>query len=501
MMAGNNLPQPRKGWVWTKLGVVCMEIIGGGTPSREIPEYFGGSIVWLTPTEVPKDKIVILNDSREKITEAGLKNSSARIIPKGSVLLTSRASIGYLAVAGCDVTTNQGFASFICPQEIYNLYLAYWLSTNKDVIEAEATGTTFKEIPKSKLREFSFPLPPLPEQHRIVGKIEEVFTKLDAAVEALKKIKAQLKRYRQAVLKSAFEGKLTQEWREKHKHELEPASVLLERIKEETKKRSKGKYKEPPPLNTSELPELPEGWIWARLGTVSEKMQYGTSEKATRDASGIPVVRMGNIQNGQLIFDNLKYFPRNPPWLDDFVLRDGDVLFNRTNSAELVGKTAVYKSHHPAAVFASYLIRIKVNRSAYTPTILSFFINSFHGRRYIASVVSQQVGQANVNATKLSSMPIPLAPLSEQQRLIEEIERRFSVIDELEKVVSQGLTQTERLRQSILKRAFEGKLVPQDPSDEPAEKLLERIKTEKAKQEKEKKIKKHPKKKLKVRKR
>ncbi len=100
------LPELPGGWVWTRLEDACIELMGGGTPSREIPEYFGGNIIWLTPTEVPKNKIAILNDSKEKITESGLRYSSAKIIPKDSVLLTSRASIGFVAIAGCDVTTN-----------------------------------------------------------------------------------------------------------------------------------------------------------------------------------------------------------------------------------------------------------------------------------------------------------------------------------------------------------------------------------------------------------
>jgi type I restriction enzyme S subunit len=186
--------------------------------------------------------------------------------------------------------------------------------------------------------------------------------------------------------------------------------------------------------------------------------------------------------------DELKYFPQGWRELGDFILREGDVLFNRTNSADLVGKTAVYKSFHPRAVFASYLIRVRVNKAYYSADMLSFFINSLYGRRYIASVVSQQVGQANVNGTKLSLMPIPVPPSIEQDQLVAEIERRFSIADQVERTVDHSLKQAERLRQSILKRAFEGKLVPQDPRDEPAEKLLERIKAERARQMMEKRV-------------
>ncbi|NLE90006.1 MAG: restriction endonuclease subunit S, partial [Dehalococcoidales bacterium] len=331
-------------------------------------------------------------------------------------------------------------------------------------------------IGTEELARFALPLPPLPEQHRIVSKLEELFSRLDAGVEALNAIKLQLKRYRQAVLKAAFEGKLTAEWREAHKGELEPASVLLENIKLERKK--SGKYKELPPLDTSNLPELPEGWGWTRVGELGSLIQYGTSDKANEDSRGIPIIRMGNIQDGKLVLDNLKYMPYDYPELNDFLLHDGDILFNRTNSAELVGKSAVYNSSCPKAIFASYLIRIKLKAENYLPEILSNYINSCYGRAYIGSVVSQQVGQANVNGTKLSLMPVPLFPLDEQKKVYEIINLCFSLADKIEEVLQRCLKQSDRLRQSILKTAFEGKLVPQDPSDEPAELLLERIKAE-----------------------
>jgi type I restriction enzyme S subunit len=244
----------------------------------------------------------------------------------------------------------------------------------------------------------------------------------------------------------------------------------------------KGKYKEPAAPETSGLMELPGGWRWANVGMISEKIQYGTSEKAGEDNLGIPVIRMGNIQDGKLTLENLKYFPKEWSEIGDYLLQDGDVLFNRTNSAELVGKTCVYKIHHLPAVFASYLIRVKVIRNAYNPDLLSFFVNSFYGRKYIGSVATQQVGQANVNGTKLSQMPISLPPFAEQCRIVADVERRLSIADGVEKTVGQSLAQAKRLRQSILKKAFEGRLVAQDASDEPAGVLLERIRKEKAHQ-------------------
>src|SRR3989304_6125281 len=486
----NSLP---KGWIWT-----ILEEIANINPKFKGDSLDDDMDVSFLPMKAVEERTGKIDLSRiKKISEVKkgytpFRNSDilfAKITPcmengKVAIVNNLKNGIGFgsteFHVVRISDTIDKRLLFFFLLQDDY-----------RKTAQRSMTGSAGQlRVPAYFIKKTLFPLPPLPEQHRIVVKIEELFTRLDAGVEALKKIKVQLKRYRQAVLKYAFEGKLTEEWREKHKGEIEPAGVLLERIRQETSlqgaerrsklKRSKDEIASPLARNDS-LPELLEGWVWTKVGMISEMIQYGTSEKANEGSQGIPVLRMGNIQDGKLIFEYLKYFPKSWSQLYDFLLKDGDVLFNRTNSAELVGKTAVYKNYHRPAVFASYLIRVKVNKNAYAPDLLAFYINSFYGRKYIASVVSQQVGQANVNGTKLSLMLIPLPPLPEQNKIVEEIERRFSVADEVEKTVDQSLKQAERLRQSILKKAFEGKLVPQDPSDEPAEKLLERIKAEKAK--------------------
>lgn len=187
-MNTNNQKGLRSGWTNAKVEDICIKLVGGGTPSREKNEYFDGDIIWLTPTEIPKNKIMEIKNSKEKITRLGLEASSATIIPSGTVLLTSRATIGAVAIAGCEVSTNQGFASFICSKAVNNRYLAYWLWGNKDLLESKAKGTTFKEISKSILRELILPLPPLNEQKRIVFKLEEwLLSKLKDACKLITK--------------------------------------------------------------------------------------------------------------------------------------------------------------------------------------------------------------------------------------------------------------------------------------------------------------------------
>lgn len=174
---------------------------------------------------------------------------------------------------------------------------------------------------------------------------------------------------------------------------------------------------------------------------------------------------MGNIIDGRLDLDDLKYLPNEHDEFPELLLEKGDLLFNRTNSPELVGKTAVYKGIPSPCSFASYLIRVKLSRFI-KPEIVAAFINSSYGRQWIKSVVSQQVGQANVNGTKLQALTVPLPSLTEQQQIVEEVERRLSMVEELEMEVTTNLQRAERFRQSILGFAFSGRLVQQNADAE-----------------------------------
>lgn len=476
-----------EGWIKASINDICRLVTKGSTPTSYGYKYVNEGINF-TKVENIRNGTINLPSIKEFITSDAHNFLKRSQLQANDVLFSIAGTIGRVGIVkdlDLPANTNQAVSIIRCPwQFIAPKYLALVLASpiTRLAIEQRPRGVGMNNLSLGDIKDLTIPIPPFSEQNRIVAKIEELFTNLDAGVDALKKVQAQIKRYRQAVLKYAFEGKLTAEWREANKDELEPASVLLERIREERKKKLGGKYKEPPAVDTSNLPELPEGWAWTRAGEISDRIQYGTSEKANTDSTGIPVIRMGNIQDGQITLESLKYFPRDSSWLEDFILEEGDVLFNRTNSAELVGKTAVYKKVHPITVFASYLIRVKVDSDKYNPDLLSYFINSLYGRKYISSVVSQQVGQANVNGTKLAAMPIPLFTKAEQEFLVREVQRRLSIADSVERTIQQGLQQSDRFRRSILKKAFEGKLVSQDPNDEPAHRLLKRIEEERAKQ-------------------
>jgi type I restriction enzyme S subunit len=482
MRKENSLPELPEGWVWTRLEEIAGKLQSGGTPLTKVKKYYENGKIPFVKIKDMVNENKYLYDTETKITEEGLNNSSAWLVPENSLLYSMYASYGVPAINKVKVATSQAIIVFLPPDDlIYVDYLYHFLWSIKPFLRTyirEMTqdgirGTTQDNLNAAIVSNLPTPLPPLPEQYRIVAKIEELLTKLDAGVEALKKVKAQLKRHRQAVLKSAFEGKLTDEWRKAHKGEIEPASMFLERIKEERKKKAKGKYKELPPSDTSELPKPPEGWVWTRLGEVTEIIlgQSPPSSTYNENGDGLP------FYQGKLEFGNFYPTPRKWCTAPKKIAEKGDVLISVRAP---VGPTNICPEK---SCIGRGLAAIRGLGG-----IETFFI-LYSIRTFEHNLAGKGIGTTfkAITGGMLKEFAMSLPPLAEQHKIVEEIERRLSAADEVEKVVRQNLKRAERLRQSILKRAFEGKLVPQDLSDEPAEKLLERIKAEKAKQESKKK--------------
>jgi len=395
----------------------------------------------------------------------------------------------------------------ITPDEIFysKAFLGHLLPGYLAAINANTSAITVKHLSSKTIGEIELPLPPRAEQARIVEKLEELLSDLDAGVAELKAAQKKLGQYRQSLLKAAVEGALTAEWRAARNVGADDAvqetgAALLQRILTERRTRWETKQlanlaeqgkpppkdwqkKSPEPVqpDTRDLPELPEGWVWASVDQLTAEQKYGSSSKTNEDSTGVPILRMGNIQDGDLDFSNLKYLPADHDEFPGLYLQDGDLLFNRTNSPELVGKTAVYRSQMSPCSFASYLISVRFSQS-FIPELASTFINSAYGKHWIKSVVVQQVGQANVNGSKLSALAIPLPPFEEQKEIVSSLHTQTNEIVEQLKNVDTSLKQSAAQRKNILKAAFSGQLVPQDSNDEPASVLLERIRVERAAQ-------------------
>ena len=215
--------------------------------------------------------------------------------------------------------------------------------------------------------------------------------------------------------------------------------------------------------------------------------EYGTSIKCDYAGEGPPIVRIPNIASGELKLSDMKFANNSMSIEEDDALAQGDILVCRTNgSLELVGRAVVVRSSPSTTTgFASYLLRLRLVDSGVIPEWVQIYMSSRNGRRFIEGRAASSAGQNNVSLAAINSMPLSLPPLVEQHRIVAEVERRLSSIQQAEVAIATNLKRAERLRQAILKRAFEGRLVTQDSDDEPASVLLERIKTEKASRERE----------------
>lgn len=504
-MSSSALPE---GWSKVSLNEIG-EWVGGGTPSKAHAGFWQGTIPWVSPKDMKAHSIV---DTEDHISSEAIQQSAAKLIPRGAVLFVTRSGILAhsfpVATTKVEVTVNQDLKAIVPSSGIEAEYLAWSLRAYAREILSGCSkdGTTVHSIETSMLKDFVVPIPPAGEQSRIVTKIETLFSELDKGIDALKVVCKLLKAYRQAVLKHAFEGKLTTRWREENREKLCSQAELRLHIKnkreaayqdllEEWKKairtwESNGqKGRKPPKPHApssatalpaevlADLPVLPQSWVWERLGWMTLGVEYGTAAKSAQQGT-TPVVRMGNLQNGSIDWGDL-VFTSDEAEIEKYSLSSGDVLFNRTNSPELVGKTAIYRGERPA-VFAGYLIRVNHIHSIVDSQYLNLFLNSPIAARYGNSVKTDGVNQSNINGEKLQGYPFPFCSLAEQKAIVEIVDAKLTLANRLLEEVDSQLGKAEALRQSILKRAFSGQLVPQDPNDEPASVLLERIHAEKA---------------------
>ena len=500
------LPDLPGSWAWATLRDIGT-VASGGTPSTKDRASFDGDIPWITPADLSGFKGKFIARGKRNISVAGLTSSSAALLPTGSVLFSSRAPIGYVAIAANEVSTNQGFKSLIPHEGIYNEYVFYYLKASKDLAERFASGTTFLEVSKSRFGSIPIPIPPRPEQRRIVAKIEVLLPQLDAGVEALEKAKSQLQRYRRAVLKSAMSGDLTRVWREARKDELELASVLLERILEERraqweadqleKMKAKGrvprdekwkqKYKEPWRPAAEELPVLPSGWTW----TSFQELAQGTPHALKAGPFGSSLKKEYYVPCGYKIYGQEQVI-RGDPFYGDYYIDEerycrlsscavtpGDVLISLVGT---IGKVLVLPAGIQAGIINPRLVKLTLDKRIVTPTYVQAYLQSASVREYF-SLSSHGGTMGILNLTILKALPVALPPLEEQEAIVREIDRRMSIADQMDAGLQDDLARSVRLRQTILKRALEGTLVPQDPTDELASVLLERIKAEKASRE------------------
>ena len=414
------------------------------------------------------------------------------IVRPGELLISWSATLGAFIYNGEEAVLNQHIFKVI--PRIDKHFLFFGTENFIDDLKRQTQGSGMQHITKGKFEDTPFPVPPLPEQRRIVAKLEELFSKLDAGVAAVRRTQALLKRYRQSVLHAAVTGELTRAWREAHPAPAETGAALLERIRAERRaqweaaqvaKRGgqlplsagwKSKYMEPEAPDTSELPELPEDWAVARLDMIAS-LKGGVTKDSKRqhvESRSVPYLRVANVQRGYLDLTEIKEIEASEEAIRDLALQYGDVLFNEGGDLDKLGRGWIWENQVPECIHQNHVFRARTYLPEMASRLISYWGNSF-GQLYFMRVGKQTTNLASINLSKLSEFPVPLPPLAEQAEIVREVEARISTLDNLELTLTDELKRAERLRQSILHRAFTGRLVPQDATDEPAAALLARL--------------------------
>ena len=418
----------------------------------------------------------------------------------GSVMFSSRAPVGYVAMNSAPAATNQGFKSIVPHRELLNEYLYHYLTAAKHLAEERASGTTFKELSGSAFSALPVPLAPANEQRRIVDRIETLFDEIDRGVESLRDAKRAIGHYRQSLLKGAFEGRLTADWRAKNPDKLEGPEVLLARIREERERRywvaledwerAVAEWKNGGEIGRKPTkPKPPAGfdllWTSERLPwpSVSVRALLGApliNGRSAKDREGgFAVLRLTALQSGKIDLRESKEGDWSEEDAEPFLVKRGDIFISRGNGSKKLVGIGGRVLHEPMPVaFPDTMIRVRPDTSAVRPEYFLSVWNSWTVRQQIEKAARTTAGIYKINQGHVCGFVLPLPSLAEQSEIVRILDARLEAARSLEREIDANLARAEALRQSILQMAFSGQLIPQDPTDEPASALLARIRAE-----------------------
>ncbi|MBP8608534.1 MAG: restriction endonuclease subunit S [Syntrophaceae bacterium] len=403
------------------------------------------------------------------------------LVHKGDILVGMDGDFNLAIWQGTTGLLNQRVCRIILMSKYYDRkFLTYCLPGFLKAINTKTSSVTVKHLSSNTVNDIPLPLPPLPEQQRIVVKIEELFNSFDKGIENLKTAQQQLKVYRQAVLKWAFEGKLTEEWRVKNPYTEKNIVELSYRIQQfNAQKDGQDIPRRLPPMNFKDVFDLPFGWEWTEAHKVCSSVRDGTHDTPKYVEKGIPLITSKNLKNGNIDYSNVDYISEedHAEISKRSAVEIGDILFGMIGT---IGNPVIITHDNHFSIKNVGLF--KKNEAILLPKYLNYWLQSWVCEHILKeNDLIKGTTQKFIALGGLRVLPVPLSSIEEQQAIVAEIESRLSVCDKIEESIEQSLKQAEALRQSILKKAFEGKLVPQDPNDEPASKLLERIKVEREK--------------------
>ena len=471
-----------EGWTLTSMGAVAT-VIGGGTPKASVPGNFSteNGHPWLTPADLAAHPSKTVSRGKRFLTDRGLANSAAKYMPAGTILFSSRAPIGYVAIAANAITTNQGFRSFVPSSALDPTYGYHYLKSISGLAEQLASGTTFSELSGSKAKTLPLPLPPLNEQRRIAARLDEVDFYRSTISLRLQEAHINLQHLRREVLSSACSGRLTADWREKWS----PSSVADLGSALRDRRRAKEKNFVEPQLNPhASRKELPEGWSVIPLGLVLEDLRYGTSKRSTYDQPGVPVLRIPNVSAGVLDLSDLKFADLNDREMEALRLQSEDLLMIRSNgSVHLVGVTTAVTAAGEDMAYAGYLMRLRVDRRFLEPEFLRLILGSPQLRRQIELPARSTSGVHNINKQEVRALGVPVPAREEQHEIVRRAANALEIVDRLDMKIDDLGETLSRIYEASLDKAFRGELVPTEAElakeerrdFEPAEDLVARV--------------------------
>lgn len=463
-------------WEWATLSDAA-ELIFGQSPPSETYNKRGDGL----PFFQGKAEFSGLHPAISKFCTA-----PSRLAQPGDILISIRAPVGPTNVADRACGIGRGLTAIRVKSGVDASYLRHFLRYTEASLADKGTGTTFSAITKPVLSRHAIALAPSGEQRRIASKIDQLFSQIEAGDTALQHAQALLERYRKSVLTAAVTGELTRDWREKNRDDIEPADKLLQRIltaRRGALRASNGRtaYNEPCPPDVGGLHDLPEGWNWVTLETVAH-VKGGITVDAKRKPAApvtVPYLRVANVQRGYLDLSDVKQIIVEETKISELLLRDGDILLNEGGDLDKLGRGSVWHDEISPCTHQNHVFRARLFNPDCIPELVSWHANTL-GSDFFIEQGKHTTNLASISLSKLRRLPVPLIPLAEQREIYRRVQLKIGQAMDALAGLEELRRNSDLLRRSVLKTAFEGRLVPQDANDEPASVLLARIRERKS---------------------
>lgn len=469
---------------WLRVPLLSIAELGTGhTPSRSRSDYWDGGVPWIAIPDARDHHTRLITNTTETVSQLGLENSAARILPAMTVGLSRTASVGYVFIMGRPMATSQDFVTWTCSDALDPRFLMYALLAEGDDIRKFGKGSTHTTIYFPEVKAFHLNLAPKPEQRRIVAKLDSLRARSSRARHELDRIPKLIERYKQAILAKAFSGELTADWRS-----LNSEAADSEREVHSKEKRRRGLLKTRGTnkiLEGLDLIQLPEGWNWIQNHRLAADQSnaicagpFGTIFKAKdfRD-EGVPIVFLRHVGEGE-------YLTRKPTFMDravwtrhhqDYSIYGGELLV--TKLGDPPGTACIYPDDIGTAMVTPDVMKMTVDSDVASTRYLMHFFNSPICKSLVQELAFG-LTRLRIDLTMFKAFPIPLAPRMEQDEVVRCLDSAFASLNKIATEHARAEHLLPKLDQAILAKAFRGELVPQDPNDEPASKLLQRIKTD-----------------------